>query len=167
MQDLVLLLILLICVITDLKERRIYNAVLLPGMIFGFIYNLTAGGWQGLTQSLLGLLLGLGILIIPFAIGGMGAGDVKLLAVVGAVKGPLFVFYSTMGMALTGGMIALLVLIYKTRIISDTVRFFQALRLMLTSGFKIIEFDFINKNITIPYGLAIAAGAAGAFWWMR
>ncbi|HNX29100.1 MAG TPA: prepilin peptidase [Syntrophomonadaceae bacterium] len=167
MQDLVLLLILLICVITDLKERRIYNAVLLPGMFFGFIYNLTAGGWQGLTQSLLGLLLGLGILIIPFAIGGMGAGDVKLLAVVGAVKGPLFVFYSTMGMALAGGMIALLVLIYKTRIISDTVRFFQALRLMLTSGFKIIEFDFINKNITIPYGLAIAAGAAGAFWWMR
>ena len=167
MQDLVLLLILLICAVTDLKERRIYNLVLLPGLLFGIIYNLAAGGWTGLGQSLLGLLLGLVILIIPFAIGGMGAGDVKLLAVVGAVKGPVFVLYSALGMALAGGVIALGFWLYKAGFLSETARFFKALRLMLISRFQIIEFNVAKKSIMIPYGLAIAIGATSAFWWMR
>ena len=120
-----------------------------------------------MTQSLLGLLLGLAILFIPFMIRGMGAGDVKMLALVGAVKGPVFVFYTAVGMALAGGIMAAAVLLYKAGFFTQTTRFFKAVWLMLISGFKIREFNLASRMIMIPYGLAITLGAAGAFWWMR
>ncbi|MCX5779945.1 MAG: prepilin peptidase [Firmicutes bacterium] len=167
MPDFVLALGLVICLITDLKERRIYNVVLLPLLIFGLSYNLFTGGFTGLMQSILGTITGLGILIIPFALGGIGAGDVKLLAVIGAVKGPLFVVYSALGMGLAGGIIALLILTYQGSVINTLKSFFRGIWLMLITGFKVIKFDFDNEKTMLPYGLAIAIGVVGAYWWMR
>lgn len=167
MQDMVLAVMLLICLISDLKERKIYNIVLLPALLFGLINNLVTAGWPGLLQSLLGFALGLSILIIPFAMGGMGAGDVKLLAVIGAIKGPLFVFYSALGMGLAGGIIAFVILIYQGTLLTLIVNFGRSVWLMLISGFKVIAFNYDNEKIMFPYGLAIVAGTIGAFWWMR
>lgn len=167
MQDMVLAVMLLICLISDLKERKIYNIVLLPALLYGFINNLAAGGWPGLIQSLLGFALGLSILLIPFAMGGMGAGDVKLLAVIGAIKGPLFVFYSALGMGLAGGIIAFAILIYQGTLLTLIVNFCRSVWLMLISGFKVISFNYDNEKIMFPYGLAIVVGTMGAFWWMR
>ncbi len=167
MQDMVLAVMLLICLISDLKERKIYNIVLLPALLFGLINNLATGGWLGLLQSLLGFALGLSILIIPFAMGGMGAGDVKLLAVIGAIKGPLFVFYSALGMGLAGGIIAFAILIYQGTLLTLIVNFCRSVWLMLISGFKVIAFHYDNEKIMFPYGLAIVVGTIGAFWWMR
>ena len=167
MQDMVLAVMLLICLISDLKERKIYNIVLLPALLFGLINNLATAGWPGLLQSLLGFALGLSILIIPFAMGGMGAGDVKLLAVIGAMKGPLFVFYSALGMGLAGGIIAFAILIYQGTLLTLIVNFGRSIWLMLSSGFKVIAFNYDNEKIMFPYGLAIVAGTIGAFWWMR
>lgn len=167
MPDFVLALGLVICLITDLKKRRIYNVVLLPLLIFGLSYNLFTGGSPGLIQSILGTITGLGILIIPFALGGIGAGDVKLLAVIGAVKGPLFVFYSALGMGLAGGVIALLFLTYQGSVLNTLKSFFRGLWLMFITGFKVIKFDFDNEKIMLPYGLAIVIGVVSAYWWMR
>lgn len=167
MQDLVLAFALLVCMITDFKEHKIYNLVLLPTFLFGVGYNILIAGWPGLLQSLLGLLVGLAILFIPFALGGMGAGDVKLLAVVGAVKGSLFVFYTALGMGLAGGIMALAIMAYKAGLFHNPAKSFQGIWLMLISGFKVNTFDIGTEKILLPYGLAIAVGAAGAFWWMR
>ena len=167
MQDMVLVFILLVCLITDLRKRKIYNRVVLPALLFGILYNLAIGGWPGFLQSLLGLLAGLGILIIPFALGGMGAGDVKLLAVIGAVKGPLFIFYAAVGMGLAGGVIGLAILIYQRSFLNTLTTFLHGLWVMLLTNFKVIKFNFDHERIMFPYGLAIAAGAIGAFWWMR
>lgn len=167
MQDMVLAVMLLICLITDLKERKIYNIVLLPALLYGLINNLVTGSWPGLLQSLLGFALGLSILLIPFAMGGMGAGDVKLLAVIGAIKGPLFVFYSALGMGLAGGIIAFAILIYQGTLLTLIVNFCRSVWLMLISGFKVISFNYDNEKIMLPYGLAIVVGTMGAFWWMR
>lgn len=160
MQDMVLTLVLLICSITDLKDRKIYNLVLIPALLFGLLYNLIVGSWQGLGLSLLGTLAGFSILILPFALGGMGAGDVKLLAVIGAIKGPLFAFYAAIGMGLAGGIIALCILAYKGVL-------FQAVGAMLMSFFSGLGYKVVNEKIMVPYGLAIAAGAWGALWWIR
>jgi len=165
--DFVLALGLVVCLITDLKERKIYNIVLIPLLIFGLIYNVLTGGWAGFSQTVFGMLTGLGILIVPFAMGGIGAGDVKLLAVIGAVKGPLFVFYSALGMGLSGGVIALLVLMYQGRLLRTLKSLFRGLWLMLITGFKVIKFDFDKDLTMLPYGLAIVVGVAGAYWWMR
>lgn len=167
MPDLLLALVLLVCIITDLREHKIYNKVLLPIIILGLGYNAAAAGWLGLSQSLLGILAGMVILIIPFALGGIGAGDVKLLAAVGAVKGALFALYTALGMALAGGMMALATIVYKAGMFHDPVKFFRSLWLMLASRFKVNTFDIGTEKIMLPYGLAIAVGAAGAFWWMR
>ena len=167
MQDMVLVFILLVCLITDLRKRKIYNLVVLPALLFGIFYNLAIGGWPGLLQSLLGLLAGLAILIIPFGLGGMGAGDVKLMAAIGAVKGFLFIFYTAVGMGLAGGVIGLAILIYQRSFLNTLTTFLNGLWVMLLTHFKVIKFNFDHERIMFPYGLAIAAGAIGAFWWMR
>jgi prepilin peptidase CpaA len=156
---------LLICLFTDLSRRKIYNLVIFPVLVFGLGYNLATGGWPGLLQSLIGILAGLGVLIVPFALGGMGAGDVKLMAVIGAVKGPLFIFYTTLGMGLAGGVIALAILIYQRNLLNTLRRFLRGVWLLhLTRSRSVFEFD--HEKIMFPYGLAIVAGAVSAFWWM-
>lgn len=162
-----LVFILLICLATDLRKRKIYNIVLLPALLFGLIYSLVIGGWTGLGQSALGLIAGLGVLIIPFAIGAMGAGDVKLLAVIGAIEGPLFLFYTAIGMALMGGAIALLILIYQRQLLETMSNFLRGVRLMVITRLKVIDFSADKERTMFPYSLAIAAGAMGAMWWVR
>jgi prepilin peptidase CpaA len=167
LQNTVLMLLLIICLATDLRERKIYNMVLIPALLFGLGYNFFMGSWPGLLQSIEGILAGLGLLIIPFAMGGMGGGDVKLLAVIGAVMGPLFVFYTALGMGLMGGIIAIMVLIYKGQAFRFLTSCLRGLWTMLTTGFQVIHFDFDHEKTTIPYGVAIAAGAIGSWLWMR
>lgn len=166
MQDIVLALMLLFCLLTDLKERKIYNVVILPGLVFGLGFNLAADGWPGLVHSLAGFGLGLAILIIPFALGGMGAGDVKLLAVIGAIKGPVFIFYTALGMALAGGIIALLIMMHKRQLFNLSKRLLSGIKLLLITGGKVRAFNLDREKIMFPYGLAIVAGAVSAFWWM-
>lgn len=166
MQDIVLGLMLLFCLLTDLRERKIYNVIILPVLFFGLAFNYFADGWPGLINSLAGFLAGLSVLIIPFAFGGMGAGDVKLLAVIGAVKGPVFILYTALGMAIAGGIIALGVLIYQRQLVSLAGRLIDGLNVLVGTRFNVVAFDLNREKIMFPYGLAIVAGAASAFWWM-
>ena len=167
MQDAVLTVVLIICAATDVIYRKIYNLVLMPALLFAIGYNWYQGGWPGLGQSLLGMLIGLLILIIPFAKGGIGAGDVKLLGVIGAFKGVTFVLYTAIGMGLAGGLIALGILSYKFGVVDTIVGILRAIWLMIRSGFTLFQFRLHNEKIMLPYGLAIALGAAGTLWWMR
>lgn len=167
MQDAVLVVVLVICATTDVIYRKIYNLVLMPALLFAIGYNWLQGGWPGLGQSLLGMLLGLLILIIPFAKGGIGAGDVKLLGVIGAFKGVTFVLYTAIGMGLAGGLIALGIWSYRFGVVDTIVGILRAIWLMIRSGFTLFQFRLHNEKIMLPYGLAIALGAAGTLWWMR
>lgn len=151
MIDIVLISILLICVITDIRSRKIYNKVTYPALLFALIYHTAIGGWEGLSHSLVGLLVGGGLLLIPYFLGGMGAGDVKLLALIGAMKGGLFIFQAFLYIAIVGGLIALGVMFYK--------------KLKHTSFKSIGYFLFNLRNgpktggTTIPYGVPIAIGS--------
>ncbi|WP_373231872.1 prepilin peptidase [Cohnella sp.] len=158
----VLLIVLSICVITDLKNRKIYNIVIFPAMVFAFLFHVLSDGWAGLGFSLLGFTLGLAILIIPFLMGGMGAGDVKLLALVGALQGAEFVFSAAVYMALIGSVMALAIVLFKDGI-RERLQF---------AGFILICLRFrIRPNLqgywttgAYPYGVAIAGGAAVCLW---
>jgi prepilin peptidase CpaA len=111
--DSLLIGILAVCVVTDLKSRTIYNAVTFPGTIGGLILQTVFHGVPGLADAVFGLAVGFGILLIPYLLGGMGAGDVKLLAMVGAFKGLAFVLFTSVYMALIGGAIALALLLMR------------------------------------------------------
>lgn len=64
---------------TDLRERRIPNALTVPAFVAGLVYQAAFHGWAGLTDAALGFLLGFGTLFILWIIGGGGGGDVKLM----------------------------------------------------------------------------------------
>jgi prepilin peptidase CpaA len=84
-------LVVLLCVaaITDLRERRIPNWLTVLTVAGGLAQSVIWGVPVSPAQAFLGLLVGFGLMFIPFALGAMGGGDVKLLAGVGAWLGPL------------------------------------------------------------------------------
>jgi len=168
MLDIILITVLAICLYTDIRQQKIYNAVLLPALILALTINFYLGGADGLLESGKGLLLGLALLIIPFALGGMGAGDVKLLGVIGAFKGPEFVWLAFLATALIGGLIALILIIKNGQL----KQYLQTLWLMLSLLFsgmpKANMLGTINNptcsNCIFPYGIAITAGTVVAYF---
>lgn len=160
----ILILLLLVCVITDLKSRKIYNVVLFPVLCTAWILHVVLGGLDGLAETFLGTIVGLAILIIPYFMGGMGAGDVKLLAVIGALKGTSFVLMTALYMGLVGGLIAVVIFLFRKGIrarIKHTIFFLSCLKHGVKTPFSL---DKEALSTTYPYGVAIAAGAICEIW---
>lgn len=162
--DYLLLIVLIVCVITDVRERKIYNKVIYPALLLTVFIHLFDSGFDGLLTSIQGFAVGLGLLLVPYLLGGIGAGDVKLLALIGAMKGTLFVLLTALYMALFGGVIALGVLLFRRGVISRIKGLFYSftglkhgVRIPLT----IAKDDF---KATYPYGIAIAGGAVLSFF---
>lgn len=91
--DAVLLAVLVICAYTDAKKSKILNIVTFPAMGLGLALNLIFGGGEAFVWALLGWAIGMGIQWVPFMLGLAKAGDVKLLAAVGALKGWAFCLF--------------------------------------------------------------------------
>lgn len=159
--NMLLFAVLVICVITDLRCRKIYNFVVFPALIIAVCLNGFLLGISGISNSLIGFIVGLGILIIPYLFGGIGAGDVKLLALIGAIHGTSFVVTSAIYMALIGGIIGLGILIFRKGLLKRIKYGFNSL-IGLKYGIK--PNSNINKRIAFPYGVAIAGGAFMAFF---
>jgi prepilin peptidase CpaA len=102
------LIVVAIATATDLKFRRIPNWLVLPFLAAGVGVSVLIHGWHGLGQSLEGSGLGLLIYGILFWLGGMGAGDVKLSAAIGAWIGPHQLFLALIFAALAGGLMAVI-----------------------------------------------------------
>lgn len=151
--------ILVICMGTDIYNRKIYNAVLFPSLLITITYKLFVLGVSAFLASLTGLLAGIGILLIPYVTGGMGAGDVKLLGVIGAIKGVGFLLPAFVYMALFGGAMAILMIVFRKRMwlqLRDMLYFYACLR----SGFRYpVTFSRALLAGSMPYGVAIGAGA--------
>lgn len=157
--DYLLFILLIICVVTDIRERKIYNSILYPILCASWILHLVVDGTSGLIGSLQGTVVGLGILLIPFFLGGMGAGDVKLLSVIGAIKGVQFVLMASLYMAFAGGIMAIIVLLFRK---GTKARIMQAMYIVhgLTNGVKLpLPNEKEGLKTVFPYGIAIAAGA--------
>jgi prepilin peptidase CpaA len=155
--DAIFIVVLAICFITDVREQRIYNKVVLPSALAVFILNISLYGFYGFKLSAIGFISGLGILIIPYLLGGIGAGDVKLLAFIGAAKGAQFVVNSAIYMAFIGGIISLIILIVN----KQAVAFFKEIFSWLVSYFYSVkrEVKFSRTSNKFPYGTAIVGGA--------
>ena len=98
--------------ITDLRSSRVPNLITFPLALFGLVFHTIADSGNGIVFSLEGLCLGFGLLLGFYVYGGMGAGDVKLLAAVGAVVGPLNVFVGFLFAALLGGLYAVAIMVW-------------------------------------------------------
>lgn len=105
--NLVLIGLLAYCSYTDGTRGKIYNKVTFPAMGLGLLLNWIFGGTTGLGWAILGWGVGMAIQWIPFMMGLAKAGDVKLLAAVGALKGWAFCSFGFLYGAAAFGLISL------------------------------------------------------------
>ncbi|MYM23139.1 hypothetical protein GTP46_10830 [Duganella sp. FT135W] len=169
----VLCVLLALAVWNDLRTRRIPNALVFGGAVLGLLFNaaLPAGdglfiqvfGGIGLLSALGGLAIGLCLLLPMYAMRALGAGDVKLMAMIGAFVGPGAVAGITLLTLLAGGVLALVVAGFNGR-----------LKVMLFNTWHMIKYSMLRSlagevpkmdapaaaSGRLPYAVAIAAGAA-------
>ena len=154
----------------DLKERKIPNKITFSGILIGILFNIITGGWTGLLQSLLGMFAGLAIFFLPFVMGGMGAGDVKLMGAIGALMGWEFSVMTALYSAIVGGVMVLIHLLYTGKLRETLKKMLYSLINLLLQfvsrlGYNETVYKKFSKNgndykkVYIPYGVAIAGGA--------
>jgi prepilin peptidase CpaA len=155
-----LLVVLMVAAMIDLRTFKIPNLITLPFAAGALTYYGVLFGHSGLLFSLSGFGIGLLILLVPYALGGLGGGDVKLLGMVGAFLGPKAVVSSFFYIAIVGGAYATSVLLVHCKGFRS---FFDAMQTTI--------YDFILTRKILPgsaalrdgrprlkYGLAIAFG---------
>jgi prepilin peptidase CpaA len=101
-----------IATITDIRSRRIPNWLVGPFLLTGPVVSTFTRGWHGLEQSLLGILLAALLMGLLYWLGGMGMGDVKLCAAIGAWIGPSQLAVALVVMGIVGGVMALAWAVY-------------------------------------------------------
>jgi prepilin peptidase CpaA len=161
------LLIALIIAWGDVRTRRIPNYLTFGAALGGLIFQMAWQGWPGLVSGLTGLGLGFGLLLLPYILGGMGAGDVKALAALGAWLGPQQTFELFLFMAIAGGVMALMVMWWRGMMgvkIRETGVLILNLVLSRSVNLAPASPASVSKNESLPYGLALAVGMALVFW---
>ncbi|QJB55234.1 A24 family peptidase [Pseudodesulfovibrio sp. zrk46] len=149
-----------IATITDLRSQRIYNWLTFPLILSGLIVHTVTGGLDGLMLSGGGFGLGLGLMVVPFFMGAMGAGDVKLMAGIGAWLGTDATFIAFLATCFAGGVYALLVMFrnvdYMKAVFSNIWNSF--LHILVTHKFEYAPLAEAQSLPRLCYGVAIAVG---------
>lgn len=144
----------------DVRTRRIPNYLTLGTALSGLAFNFMFHGGAGLLDGFLGMVLGFGFLIFIYIWGGMGAGDVKALAALGAWLGPwrLLMLFCYMGIA--GGLMALVVLWWKGMLVQTLRRGWHVLVNLALCRPHGLATPNPPARMTegIPYGVAMALG---------
>ncbi len=152
----------------DLKEHRIPNILTFSALIAGVLLQLLLQGWDGLLYSLSGLAVGF-LILIPFYIkGGMGAGDVKLMAAAGAFlgfKGALLAVGLTL---FAGSIMGVFLLVLLGGIRAAMLRYYGTLKqLFYTQNISLSYFPPPPDEaaaVKFPYATAICVGTIAAMW---
>ena len=121
----------------DLAHRRIPNWLTFSGLLLGVFWHAVTGGGPGLVFALEGLGIA-GLTVLLWMAKALGAGDVKLLGVVGVWMGPVFLLWTLLGTIFAGGLLALIALAVRR-----------------------------TCRGRMPLAPAVALGSAGAFFWLH
>lgn len=149
--------VLLTAMWTDLRSSRIPNWLTFSAMGFALVGHAWLGGLQELIFSLAGLVAGLGLFLILHLSGSIGAGDVKLMAAVGAMIGPSGALISAVLAIVVGGVYALGALCFQWGLIGAGRKLVSAIQ-----GSVLVGGKAWTQELALPfrlrYGLAIAGG---------
>lgn len=143
----------------DVRYRRIPNPFVLATLITGLTFNLVVGGWRGGLSSIGGCVLAFVLMFMLHVFGAMGAGDVKLFAAIGSIIGAQLVLPTFVVVVLTGGLLALVVVL-KSGAFSTTCHRVLQILVGFLPGWQMPRFSVpADRRLTIPYGAAITIGA--------
>jgi prepilin peptidase CpaA len=156
---------------SDWRSARIPNRLTYCAMAGALLLRLPLLGWSGFSSGVLGMFVAGGFLLLLFAIGAMGGGDVKLMAAVGAWMGKEYVVSVLLTSVLAGGLLAIIYIVFHQGLRKTLANIIALICFHLTSGLQPHPVLNIHENSTlrVPFGVAIAMGtlccAANALWW--
>jgi prepilin peptidase CpaA len=160
----------LVAAVTDIWKFKVYNALTLPLLATGLIYH---GFRYEITDSLLGILFGFAALVPLYIVGGMGAGDVKLMAAVGAWLGMPLTFYVFIASSLAAGLYSIGLVAWTGRL-GETVVNLHIMWLRLASvGRYLGGDDKVEREVRrsdrrkriIPFAAMVAIGLVATLLW--
>jgi prepilin peptidase CpaA len=161
--------ILIVAAVIDGWILKVPNWLTFPLVLAGWIAATYCGGLSGLGWSVAGTVVGLGLLLPAYAIGGMGAGDVKLMAGVGAWIGATATFYAFCVSTVVGGAIAVAMVVVRGRWQHHFQQFFQIVDEILVirnpDRLSAIAAQRKSTMMLLPYGIPIALGTIAYFCW--
>lgn len=148
-------------VASDVLRQRLPNLYLLAGLCAALAVQVWQAGLMGVLPALGGFALGL-LLFLPFyALGGMAAGDVKLMAVTGAFIGYPAVIWAAALSVISGGVLAMLYLVFT----GSAGKFLLRYWLMVSTRSLIPAAADDPARHRFPYALAIATGTLISLYW--
>jgi prepilin peptidase CpaA len=165
----------LIAAVTDVWKFKVYNLLTLPVMVSGLLYHGIVGGWAGLGSSALGLAFGFAVLLVFYAMGGMGSGDVKLMAAIGAWLGIQLTFWVFIASALAGGVYAVVLLVLAGGVQEAMIHMhilwlrMNAFSRHMGSDDRVeveVQRDDRRKRL-IPYAAMVAIGVVATLLWLE
>jgi prepilin peptidase CpaA len=142
---------------TDLRSSRIPNWLTFSAMGTGLLVQAWIGGLAGVLSSLAGLGVGMGLFLLPYACRAIGAGDVKLMAAIGAILGPAGALSVAILSVLAGGLYALGAMTYQWGVAATSRKLACATYGALVTG-GATGVGELQLPFKLRYGLAIAAG---------
>ena len=154
-----------VAMVTDLRSGKVRNVLTIPAILLGFALNGLLEGDAGLLRSLQGL--GVSALLLGLSVGfggALGGGDIKLLAAIGALGGPVFLITAFCIAAPIGGVIAGVVAARHRQFIASCTRCFTWIAFKLGTG-TAVPLLGAKGSLRVPYAVAIAGGVIGAVAW--
>jgi prepilin peptidase CpaA len=147
----------------DVRYRRIPNVLTVAGLSAALVLRGSLGV-SPLLEGVGGAGVGLALGLLPYALGMLGGGDVKLLMAVGGFMGPGRLMGAFLVIALVGGVLALVEALRRRAARDVMSRSFAVVKCLVLFG----RFGYrptleSEGAMTVPYGLAIAVGSLG--WW--
>lgn len=163
-----LLAVLLVALVTDLWKRKIYNTLVLVGLLAGLTLNLYAMGLEGGLFWLKGSLMALLLFLPLYVMRGMAAGDVKLMMVVGGILGLPLIINVMLYVYIAGGALALLIVLFRKQGLKlwhnvKLAVFNQVIRVR-TGVDMHMQLEGTQSVGKMPYATAIAAGTLFALY---
>jgi len=161
--------ILIVAAYIDGKELRVPNWITFPMVFSGLAYNAYVGGWEGFASGLIGMCVGLMTLLPLYSVGGMGAGDVKLMAGIGSWLGGWVTVYAFAVSAVIGGLMAIVMAFATGKFRKHYENFFMiALEFQQVKNpreLSQIAAERKSSMLLLPYGIPICIGSIGYFFY--
>jgi prepilin peptidase CpaA len=155
----------IVATISDIRSRKIPNWLVVPFLLSGLAVSAVVEGWHGLEQSTLGILLAAVAVGIFYALGGMGMGDVKLCAAIGAWIGPGQLGLALVMTGFAGGVMALAWAVYGGFLRESLEGAGDLIFGMRKRGFRPHDTLLLTNTATrrMPYAPAICVGTILSF----